>query len=91
MKCQFGEKGRIAREPVARFLPFPLVAHMITILLVWSVVFMAMWITVVVVMPEVIAAQPRELFPRREEVPPHPIHCNFQPEVSQLAMIVLAV
>ena len=73
----FVEEGRIPSEPVAHALPFSRIAHMITMLLIRSVIFITMWIPIMKVMVERIAAQPCELLPRREEVPPHSVHGNL--------------
>ena len=44
-------------------LPFPFAAHMVTMLLIWSVFFPAIWIAMMEVAMEFILAQSREFLP----------------------------
>lgn len=57
----FTEEGRIPSEPIGHSLPFRIAAHIVAIRLVWSIHFLAIRIiTMVVIVPQVIALAPGE-------------------------------
>ena len=79
MTLYFFEEGGIPREPEAQLLPLFLFAHMIAIFLIWSIILMAMRVTIVKVRVECLTVQFCEFFSCREEVPPHSVRGNLKP------------